>query len=111
MSIFESLNSKKSCFDIYNQYKIQYSGYLDFKWTFSSLYNDSFFSCDEIAKYFNSYIKINWFKPLSYNHKLMRIQRFPSKGDFNWIFEDTILALASPISDIPFNPQKPKPSG
>lgn len=61
--------------------------------------------------YFDNFIKIKWFKPLSYDHKLMRIQRMPIKGDFNWIFDDTILALASPISDIPFNPHAPNKLG
>lgn len=111
MSIYKSLHGNKSSYTLYNQYKTRYSNYLSFKWTFSKLYNDSYFSCEELALYFDSFIQTKWFKPLLYNHELMRLQRRPSQGDFNWIFDDTVLALASPISDIPFNPNAPKKSG
>ena len=103
-SIFQSTQIKKSPLTIYNQLSVIYKDYLNFKWSFSSLYEDSFFSSDELIYYFDSFLKRKWFDPLGYYHMEMRMQREPTRGDFNWIFDDAVLALASPISSTPYNP-------
>jgi len=55
--------------------------------------------------------KHKWFNPFAYDHEKMIVQRDPIQGDFNWIFENTVLAMASPISNIPYDPKNPLKSG
>lgn len=107
VSLFRSIKEKKSTLEIFSEYKKHFKEYLNFKWVFSQRYSDSFYTSTEIVGFFDSFVQNKWFDPLKYDHSKMRVQRDPIQGDFNWIFDKAILALASPISNIPHNPEKP----
>ena len=111
VSIFNAFQQKKSSILVYQNFKKRFGDFLDFKWKFSRLYERSTFTSEELIFYLDSFIKRKWFDPFAYDHLQMRFQRKPSEGDFNWIFDDCILALASPISNIPFDPQTSFSSG
>lgn len=107
VSVFRSLREKATPLKIFRSFGRRFGSFLDFKFTFSERYSDASFSAEDLLRYFGSFLAHDWFRPLEYDHARARKQRSPSAGDFNWIFEGTVLALASPVSNVPFDPQHP----
>ena len=72
------------------------------EWKFSKYYPSVKFNFEELADGFQKFIELELFDPLDFDHSKNRNQRNAKKGDFTWIVNKAILAIATPISDIPY---------
>lgn len=87
----------------WNSFQKQFNTNLIQNWKFGRIYSSSVFSFSEIAEFLDKIISLNLWDPFKFDFKKNRENRKNINGDFTWIFDDIVLALATPQSNIPFN--------
>ena len=103
MSIYQSAKTGRPAKTFWNKYKSEQKDNLKLQWKFGKIYPTAYFTFDEVIDFTDKIILNKLWDPLSFEAIQNRQNRNRARGDYTWILENSVLALATPHSNIPFN--------